>query len=826
MFPDASLCALRPGFPCAGHSAPSSIAEDSLPEKQESAPPKRGWALLHWVQLVALLALVISPAALFAAGRIAASSASGRERLVSGAYGSGAASFGRCVQHMLAPGALPSLTAGHPEYTYQSCPGSAPHLSEELACFVTAAASESQQGFSAAAKMASKALLSLHAHSVSMAGHVKGLLSPALQLCGGPAKMAMQSLHRAMERMCPACMAPCTSAGAAIQQLSVQHGLRLGSSEAMGSRLPDNEQIASWAPAQPSSGISQLLSASQTLLSLVPEPVTRRVTDAYARVGTWLHMCATWRPSQQPQLTALHSAVYLAHDSANIALHSLKRAAGCACSMCGYAGTCLCDAGSSISAQAAAAWEYTSSLLQYAGLAAMTDAERDAHLASKMPHDGPLDSAAREQIPGKDMGIAGWLGSLWEGRSSPSASTAHRLEELDVISDEAHPVQADSDGEADSSAAAQHAEGEVLENSSGLAHIQLDNGGVITWDGQPGQAGQPEPPTGKEAGKPEDGIVPDESQPDAIEAEHSVGLQHVESAEGGTVTWAGQTEQPASEAVEASLDPPLLNEGTHMPSNEEPAVGLSHTQTEGGGSVTWTGQTLQPESQHETSHLDAAAAKAAGTDSVPDRVRQPGGGVPDQDAEASCSVHCACQSEVQDYKPAEVSQSADVQHTEAAAEGLSGNAHGDDKLGNPRTGDMEQVPSEPAPDADAAEAGPDMAKADAVPDNISSGDSADVSREGIHITEEASSDDSTEGRVSSSAEDIAAALADAVHTLEEAHGAQQPDQDSQADEDEGASDVTHSHGPVILKSRLSRLAEVGRGSLTCSFMYRPSLRST
>ena len=823
MLTDAWLCASEAReFLYAGHSAPSSIAEDSISEKQTSASPRKGWALRHWVQLTAMLALVISPAALLAAGHVAASSASGRERLASGAYGSGAASFGRCVQHMHPPEALAAFTAGHVEYAYQPRQGSAPHVSEELACFVTVAAGESQQGFSAAAEMAAKASQSLHAHSVSMAARLNGLMSPVLHLCGGPAKLTMQSMRSMLEGLCPACMAPCMSAGKAIQQLSVQHGLRLGSSEAVGSKTHPAEQVASWAPAKPSKIVPQLLSASRALLQLVPEPVTAKVSGAWALAGTWLHMCAAWQPSQQPQLTALHSAVFLAHDSANIALHSLKRAAGCAFS-----------AANSISAKAVGVWKTTNSLLQYASLAAMSNAERDAHLASKTPHDAPLDSAALEQAPAKGTGIVGWLGGLWEGKSSLSASTKDRPEDLTVTPDETQPSQAESGathaGE-DSSAAAQHAESEVLENSSGLSHVQLDNGGIIKWDGQPGQAGQPVPSTGSEAGVSEDGVTPDDSQPDAIEAEQNAGLQHTESAEGGTITWAGQTEQQASEAVDASLESPVLDEDAATPSDEQPAVVLSHTQTEDGGSVTWTGQAPQPETQHETAHLDIAAAEVAGSDTESETLRQAGGGETDQDPEASgssgsCSVPGACQSEVEDHTLTDDVQPAVVQHTEVAAESLSEDAAEDDSLNSSGTGDVGQVLLEPAPGSEAASAGAEhsMGSADAPDDSISREGGADVSHEGTRVVgEQDSSDDSAEGRSSSRAEDIAAALADAVHTLEEAHEAQQPDQDRAA-EDEGAADVAHSHVPAAALNRLSKLAEVRLVSPPWDFMCTPHI---
>ena len=197
------------------------------------------------MQLLATLALVISPLALFTAGHIAASSVGGREHLASGAYGSSAASFGRCLQHMHAPETLPAATAWRAEYDYHPHQASTAHLSEELACFVTAAARESQKGLNAIALALSKASLGLHSYSVSMAAHLEGFLSRAMRLCGGPVKTAMNSMDSVLQTLCPACMALVQSVGEVFCQLSSQHNLRLETPETLSSQLHPAEQLAS-----------------------------------------------------------------------------------------------------------------------------------------------------------------------------------------------------------------------------------------------------------------------------------------------------------------------------------------------------------------------------------------------------------------------------------------------------------------------------------------------------------------------------------------------------------------------------------------------------
>lgn len=809
----------RGSLSCAGHSAPSSIAEGSLPKKQASFHPQKDWKLSHWVQLIALLALVISPAALFAAGHIAASSPNGRERLASGAYGSGAASFGRCIQHMLAPEAL---AAGHAAYTYRPQPGSAVHFSEELACFMAAAAGENQRGISAAALVLSKASLSLHAKCVSMAACVKGLISPVLQLCGGPAKTAMHHVHSMLDRLCPNCRGPISSALEAVQQLSWQHGLRLENPEAMSGKLHPVEHIASWAPAKPSNVITQLLTSSRAVMRLVPEPVRAPLTGAWTQAGTWLHMCATWQPCQQPQLTALHSAVYLALDSANIGLHSLKQTATSACSATVYTSTYLCGAAGSLSAQAAATWESSYSLLQYASLAAMTDAERDAHVASRTTHDDTLGTAVYAQAPATGKGIAGWLRSLWEEKKTSSASTSEELKDASSLLGNAEPAEADSSaglcGAHSSLPDAECAEREgrtVPVSDSGLTHVQLEGGGVIMWGGQ---SGQPEPPAGQQAGQSEEGEAPDEAQPDATVEGQNAGLQHTQSGEGGTVTWAGQTKQDGFKAENALLD--VLTEETPMdivsPEGDSD-VALSHTQTEDGGSVTWTGQATQPEPQQQTAQHDLVAAEAAGSGGVANKTHQAGGGEPHQDPEAissgsaaSCSAQGACQPGEEADKPTAGLQPAGVQHTGAAADDLAKQDPEESMLHSSGMTDGGRKPSHSAPGGEgtAAAAEPDMSKVDAMDDSISRGGRADVSPEGMYVAEQDSSDGSREGHAGSSAQDIAGALADAVHTLRRAQGMQQPDQDSWEHVDEGGSDVAHGHLPAGALSRLSKLAEV------------------
>ena len=812
--------------PSAGHSAPSSIAEDSASEKHATTQPRKAWTLKQWFPVLATLAIVVSPAALFGTGHVVAHSASGRARLASGVYGAGAASLGRCLQHMVAPEGLATSAAGHAEYGYQPYQGSAAHLSEELACFLTAAARESQRGLSAAASVAYKAFLSLHAHGVAMAARTNGVLSPALQRYGGPAKSAMHSTRSKLGKLCPTCMSWIMSLGEAIQQLSLQHVVRLGSPEVMGGKYSPIDQVASWAPAKPSSIVPQLMSTSHTALlavrSVVPEHVSAFASRAWARARTWLHVCATWPPSEQPQLTALHSAVFLAHDCANIALHSLKRAAGWACSMAECASTCLCGATGSISAQAAGAWHSLNGLLQFASLGAMTDAEREAHLAPKMTCDDPLDPATAKQAPATGKGIAGWLGSLWGTEVSPIASTAGKLTDFSTASGNAEPAEADRSasllGAQSISTAAEHDKGEaeaVPVSSSGLSHVKLEGGGVVRWDGQPEHFGQPELPAGDQGREPEEGKAPAESQPEAVRVEDTAVLQHVQSATGGTVTWAGQREQDGLAGEGAPLAPHVLTEQTPMdmaPPREEPSVAMSHTQTKDGGSVTWAEQVAQAQHDQRTLLPNISKAEAAGLGAVQGKVGQAGGSEPEQGTDAgasgssgSCSESAACRSEVEGPEHAADPQPAAVQQSDAAAQEEQSHTSGEEGV--------MQAPSESTPGANPA--------ASAAKDTIDDADAThgSISREGDHGRGECSSHTSMDA--GSSAEDIAAVLADAVHALEEDQEMQQPDQDSWVHGKEGLSDVAHRLVPAAALSRLSKLGQVMLTSPMGSYIDRP-----
>lgn len=819
---------------CAGSHAPITTQKDKFPKTLTGSGAPNARAPWQWMQLLAMLALVISPAALFTAGHIAASSVGGRKHLASGVYGSSAASFGRCLQHMHAPDTLAAATAGRAEYDYHPQQASTAHPSEEIACFVTAAARESQKGLNAFALAASKASLGLHSYNVTMTAHLRGFLSRAVRLCGEPVKTAMNSMDSALQTLCPACVAPVQSVREVFCQLSSQHKLRLETHEMLSCQLHPAEQLASWAPAKPHAMISRLLSASQVacqaVLHILPERITACPADAWAHASTWLHVCASWAPSKQPKLTALHSAIFLAHDGGNIALHSLKQAAGCACSMAEHAGTYLRCAVRSFSAKAAAGWDSASALLQYSSLAAMTDAERDAYLASKVVHDEPPRQALPEQAPTEAKGIVGLLGSLWEGIAGPSASAP---------------------------------DGPAADGSAGLSHVQSEDGGTIMWGGQHGEPehpGQPKLPTDQNAGQPGQSELLVEPQQEDVEVGGSAGLQHIRSGEGGIIAWAGQPDQappePAREHGTGSndylipeeapgLDAAHVIQEEHVPIQELPKAGPfeegvpSHVQTQDGGSMRWKGQPTQPQRSHGTgSHDYLSATEAPGLDvahlsqEAHVGVSQAGEGEPDQemdadsyDSEGSCSTRIPCQSQ------AEAGNDIGSEDADEAAEGWISRMSWNLMMRG--SGSSEE--SEPAPSGSAAsgqasdtqegsdtmtaESGgvaADQATAPGIVSETSGGQpcvasssSEDIAKalaDAVHTL------DSTKRTGESSDEDIAAALADAVHTLKEVQ--QQPDQASQVQGNHQSAAAAQSHVRAVVLSGLAKLAEVCLSTLT------------
>lgn len=572
-------------MPFAGHFPDASKEEENPSSgiaegKPAGKKPKRSRGPQQWLTMLAMLALVTSPVALFSAGHFMAGSAVGRERLMSGAYGSGGASFGRCLQHMRTPESLQSATQDWAEHSYQPQQGSkAHHMSEELACFVIAADRESRGLLNMLAAAVSKAALHLHRPVARVAAHVGASISARLHVITAPLSTGAQSMVRQLEKLCPGCMAPVRSAMVAYSSLSSQHMLRLDSPAALGSEVHAAEQLSSWAPAKP-------VSILRAGLSLVPQPIRTAGGDAWARASTWVHVCATWATSEAPKLTPLHGAVYLAHDGANIALHSLKQMAGCTCSAVEHAGTCLRGAG----AKLASVWQASGALLRFSHLAAMTDAEGEAYLASQSARQGP---AAPKHVAAQAAGTLGWLGSLWAGKSRPSAQAADPTETSRSMTPDTAPGDA-SQGASDSAAApcSEATQQATPEEStqpvkiSGISHIQSEGGGTILWEGQPGQIGQPEQP-----------------QKADTEAKGITGLQHVQTAGGGVITWTGQPEQGMPEAQDA----PRPAQG---PESEE-APALSHVQTETGGSITRRGQLSEPESNQSIATQGATSSPTA-----------------------------------------------------------------------------------------------------------------------------------------------------------------------------------------------------------------------
>ena len=568
-------------MPSAGHF-PDASKEEEDPSSRivEGEPagkkPKRSRGRQQWLTMLAMLALLTSPIALFLAGHFMAGSAVGRERLVNGAYGSGGDSFGRCLQHMRTPESLQSATQDWAEHSYQPQPGSAAHhISEELACIVIAANRES----SGLLNMLATAYLHLHRPVASMAAHVGASISARLHIVTAPVSTGAQSIVRQLEKLCPACMVPVRSAIVAYSSLSLQHMLRLNSPAALGSELHAAERLSSWAPAMP-------VSFLRAGLRLVPQPIRAAGCDAWARASTWVHVCATWAPSKAPKLTPLHGAVYLAHDGANIALHSLKQMAGCTCRVAEYASTCLRGAGPKL----ASVWHASRALLRFSHLAAMTDDEREAYLASKSARQDP---AAPKHVTAQAVGRLGWLGNLWAGKSSPSLQAADLTETHSSMVPDTAPGAA-SQGASDSAAAPslEATQQATPEESTqpvkipGISHIQSEGGGTIMWDGQAGQVGQPGQPQMADA-----------------EAKGVTGLQHVQTAGGGMITWTGQAEQGISEAQEA----PQPAQGPDL--KEAPT--LSHVQTGTGGSITRKGQPSEREINQSTAAQGVVSSSRA-----------------------------------------------------------------------------------------------------------------------------------------------------------------------------------------------------------------------
>ena len=553
------------------HGAPAKPAH-----KQPEAESAKGRGLKHWLLLSCVLAAVIGPAALFTAGHVVGSSPGGRERLASGALGGGAASFGRCLQHMHTPESLQSALTGRSGHSYQPQHGSiAQSLMQEAACLVAAAAREGRRGLSAAVPPAARAAHSSHSFAATVAAHVERAVSTGLQVIGSPARRMGSGLWQ----LCPACKAHVLAVLQASRQLLQQHRLWLEGGSALSSQLHPAEQLASWAPSKPSDTLAHLMQASKTAAKAALQPfpgsVRTAAHEAWARASTWLGTCATWTPEGQPKLTPLHNAVFLAHDSANFALHGLKQAAGSACVMAEHAGTRWQMAIRSASARAAHLWDLHAAMLRFSSAAAMTDSERDAYLVTKSAHKAVAGDELPESTAPK--GMRSWWSSL-TGRSGKHASgIAAKASTMSGPSADVLLRDAGASAEGNMVSAAQRETEYSSESAStvGLKHVQTADGGSVMWVGQPGQSGQP----GEREGS------------DTI-TEDAAGLQDVESAAGGMATWTEQPNEPAQPKSTAS-------EAQRAPT-------LHHVQSERGGSITWHGQPAQQQSeQHGPAHTDA-----------------------------------------------------------------------------------------------------------------------------------------------------------------------------------------------------------------------------
>ena len=551
-----------------------------LAHKQPRAESAQGRGLKHWLLLSATLAVVIGSAAVFTAGHILGGSPAGRERLASGALGSGAASFGRCLQHMHAPESLQSALAGRPGYSYQpQHGGAAQRLTQEAACLLAAAAREGKSVLSAAVPPAARAAYSLHSIAATFAAYVERTVSIGLRVIGSPTRTCAQKLSSSLWQLCPACKAPILAALQACRRMMQQQRPWLDDSSALSSQLYPAEQLASWAPSKPSDMLTDLLQASRTAaeaaLHLLPSSIHTAAHMAWAEASTWLGTCAMWTPNGQPELTPLHGAVLLAHDSASFALHGLKQAAGSACVMAEHVGMRWHTAIGSASAAAAHLWDLLAAMLRFSRAAAMTDGERDAYLAAESAHEGLTgDTLPEDRSP---KGMRSWWGSL-TGRTGKHASgTAAKASAVSDSSVEVQLREAGASAEADMVSAPQREAEYSSEHAStlGLKHVQTADGGSVMWAGQPGHTGQPGELRGSD-----------------IITEAAAGLQDVKSAAGNMAAWTEQPEEPAQPARTA-------------PESED-APTLHHVQSEPGGSITWQGQPAQQQSeQREPAATDA-----------------------------------------------------------------------------------------------------------------------------------------------------------------------------------------------------------------------------
>ena len=369
-----------------------------------------------------------------------------------------------------------------------------------------------------------------------------------------------------------------------------QQRLWLEGGSALSSQLHPAEQVASWAPSKPSVLLMHLMQASRTAaeaaVQLVPSSIRATAQNAWAKISKWLSTCATWTSKEQPKLTPLHGAVFLAHDSANVVLHGLRQAAGSACVMAEHAGTRWHMAIGRASAGAAHLWDSLPAMLRFSSAAAMTDGERDAYLAAKSAHKGVAGDTLPESRAPK--GIRSWWGSLTARNMKHAAGTAAEVRSVSGPSADVLLRDAGASAEAKLVGAPQREAEYSSEpaSTSGLTHVQTADGGSVMWAGQPGQSGQPGEPEGLD-----------------IVAEGASGLQDAESAAGGLAPRPEQSNAPAH---------PI---GTL--SEAEDASTLHHVQSERGGSVTWQGRPAQQQSEpREAAHTDAGTPSEPQTEEI------------------------------------------------------------------------------------------------------------------------------------------------------------------------------------------------------------------
>ena len=497
----------------------------------------------------------------------------GRERLASGVLGCAAASFGRCLQHMHAPESLQSALAGRSGHSHQPQHGStAPRLMQEAACFVAAAAREGQRGLSGAAPPAARAACSLYSSAAMLTSNVERAVSTGLQVIGPPAHACAQKLGSGLWQLCPVCKAPVLAAVQACRQTMQQQRLWLENSSALSSQLHPAEQLACWAPSKPSDMLTYLMQASRIAAEAALQLVPSTIHKA-------AH--AAWARVSTSLGTC---AIWTPKEEPKLTpLHSAlfltHDSANFALHGLKHAVGPAC-----VMAEHAATRGRIAIRSASAGAANLRDLLaamlRFSSVAAMTDSERDAYLAAKSAHQG-DTGhtlpegraaksIRSWWGSL-VGRNGKHASGT--AAEVRTVSGAGASAQAKV-----ASAAQREAEYRSEPASTlGLTHVQTADGGSIMWAGQPGQSRQPGQPEGLD-----------------IITEDAAGMQDVVSAAGGMATLPEQPNEPA--------------EPTRTASDIEEASTLHHVQSERGGSITWQGEPAQQQSeQRGRPHTDAGA---------------------------------------------------------------------------------------------------------------------------------------------------------------------------------------------------------------------------